>query len=196
MAGLIILAGGKSSRMGRNKALLSFGTKTGIERIVDELRPISSHPIVVTNEPHLFQHLGVRIVQDNYPGMGPLAGLEAGLSATDEEWNVLVACDMPFVSRMLAEELMKRTAEWDCVVPKLDGRVHPLFALYNKSILPVVQEKLEGNTLKMMAVLESCHTLYVKEEDLNKVDNLEDALFNMNVPSDYETASTKLKEEN
>jgi len=194
MAGLIILAGGKSSRMGRNKALLSFGTKTGIERIVDELKPLSVNPILVTNEPHLFQHLEVKIVQDNYPGMGPLAGLEAGLSVTEEEWNILVACDMPFVSQSLAEELWKRTGEWDCVVPMLEGRAHPLFALYNKSILPVVRGKLEGNTLKMMAVLESCNTLYVREEDLKKVDNLEDALFNMNVPTDYETAAAKVKE--
>ena len=195
MAGLIVLAGGKSSRMGKNKALLPFGTRTGIERILDELKPLCSRPILVTNEPELYQQIEAELVQDNYPGMGPLAGLEAGLSVTKEDWNLLVACDMPFVSRSLAEELLVRAGEKDCIVPMIEGRTHPLFALYNKSILPTVQAKLKGNTLRMMAVLESCDTLYVKEEDLARVENLEDALFNMNVPGDYEIAAVKLKEQ-
>lgn len=192
MAGLIILAGGKSSRMGKNKALLPLGTMTSIERIVEELKPVCSHPILVCNEPQLFQHLGLEIVQDNYPGKGPLAGLEAGLAVTTEEWNILVACDMPFVSRSLATELLRRTGDWDCIVPMLKGRAHPLFALYNRSILPFVREKLEEDQLRMMAVLDSTHTLFVEEEQLKKIEDLEDALFNMNVPVDYEKAVEKL----
>ncbi|RKD24400.1 hypothetical protein BEP19_08395 [Ammoniphilus oxalaticus] len=191
MAGLIILAGGKSSRMGQNKALLKVGEQTGLERILERLSPLLSDPILVTNEPHLYEGLPVQIIADNYPGRGPVAGLEAGLVASKHDWNLLVACDMPFVSRKLARELLARRGDYECIVPMRAGRAHPLFALYRRSILPTVQRNIQADVLKMGAVLDASRSLYVEESELGQVDDFEDALFNMNHPSDYEKAVEK-----
>ena len=105
-AGAIILSGGKSSRMGTNKALLPFKEKTNIERIRDELRSLFDDIILVTNDPESYEFLKIKTVSDKYPGKGPLAGVHAGLMASNYEENIVVACDMPFVSADLAGTLV------------------------------------------------------------------------------------------
>src|SRR3954469_4803909 len=107
-AAAIILSGGKSSRMGTNKALLKINEKTNIKRITDTLKVLFNDIILVTNDPEDYQFLGVKMVSDHYPGQGPLAGVHAGLLASPHETNFVVACDMPFVSVGLAELLVKK----------------------------------------------------------------------------------------
>ena len=102
----IILAGGKSSRMGTNKALLTIDGKTVIERIVNQLEQIVDEIIVVTNPFHDYEFLQLPMVEDKWKGMGPLAGIEAGLNASTTERNLIVACDMPFISIELGKYLL------------------------------------------------------------------------------------------
>src|SRR5690606_20588107 len=101
----IILAGGKSSRMGRNKALLDFHGQTVIETIANELQKIVNHLIIVTNNQEDYAFLQLPMVSDKWQGIGPLAGIHAGLSISKTEKNLVVACDMPFVSREIGSYL-------------------------------------------------------------------------------------------
>ena len=189
-AGAIILSGGKSSRMGTNKALLKFHEKTNIERIKDELKHVFDDIILVTNDPETYQFLNIKTVTDQYPGSGPLAGIHAGLEASDYEENFVVACDMPFVSAELAESLVKALKHHDAVVPVIEGRQHPLFAAYQKRTAREAKSCIEEGTLRMMHLLDRLNVRYLEEEDLMLYceGSLERVFFNMNHPEEYEDA--------
>lgn len=189
-AGAIILSGGKSSRMGTNKALLKFHEKTNIERIKDELKHVFDDIILVTNDPETYQFLNIKTVTDQYPGSGPLAGIHAGLEASDYEENFVVACDMPFVSAELAESLVKALKHHDAVVPVIEGRQHPLFAAYQKRAAREAKSCIEEGTLRMKHLLDRLNVRYLEEEDLMLYceGSLERIFFNMNHPEEYEDA--------
>jgi molybdopterin-guanine dinucleotide biosynthesis protein A len=185
----IILAGGKSSRMGTNKALLPVGQDVNIQNIIRKLHNVTDDVLIVTNTKEEYGFLNCPMVSDNVPGKGPLAGLEAGLSASKHNINAVVACDMPFVSPALLQYMLEACEGFDAVVPRIDGRVHPLFAVYRKTVLPVVRQCLKQDQLRIMHLLSLLCVRYIEEEDIKQVN--EDtvlALFNMNHPEDYEKA--------
>jgi molybdenum cofactor guanylyltransferase len=196
--GGIILSGGKSSRMGTNKALLKIDQKTNIERVRDVLKMLCSDIILVSNEPEAYQFLHLKTVKDKFPGQGPLAGIHAGLIASSSEVNIVVACDMPFVSSKLAERLVQFSDGYDAVIPIIDGRKQPLFALYKKGIEKEIERCMKRNQLRMMQLLDNLNVFYLTEEDLPSFssDHLEQIFFNMNQPEEYEQAKNWPKREN
>lgn len=187
-AGVILLAGGQSSRMGTNKALLPVGGQQNIVRIVEELSRVFPPPILVTNQAREYEALGLAAVGDIYPGKGPLAGLHAGLLASPFEDNLLVACDMPFASSKLAQFLWSQLEDYDAVVPYLGGKQHPLFAVYRTSTLPILEDCLQQEKLRMFDFLKQIRVNDIHIEHTFLEINLEKAFFNMNRPDDYEQA--------
>ncbi|WP_026568154.1 molybdenum cofactor guanylyltransferase [Bacillus sp. UNC41MFS5] len=189
-AGAIILSGGKSSRMGTNKALLKINEKTNIERIADALNLSFNDIILVTNHPEDYQFLEKKMVSDHYPGQGPLAGVHAGLLSSSYETNFVVACDMPFVSAELAEMLVKKSGGYDAVIPVIHGVQHPLFAVFQKRVSDVAAQSIEAGQLRMKHLLDRLNVLYVTEKDLQAYSSidLERVFFNMNHPNEYEDA--------
>jgi molybdopterin-guanine dinucleotide biosynthesis protein A len=189
-AAAIILSGGKSSRMGTNKALLKINEKTNIERIRDTLKCHFEEMVLVTNDPEIYGFLDVKITQDHYPGMGPLAGLHAGLLASDFDINLLVACDMPFVSAKLAEELVSKMEHYDAVIPVINGIQHPLFSVFKKSSAQAAAACIEQGNLRMKQLLKQLNVLYLSEKELSSFNQmeLERVFFNMNHPNEYEDA--------
>jgi molybdopterin-guanine dinucleotide biosynthesis protein A len=190
MAAAIILSGGKSSRMGTNKALLKINEKTNIERITDTLKMSFNDIILVTNNPEHYQFLGLPMVTDIYPDQGPLAGIHAGLLASKFDVNFIAACDMPFVSGELAEVLVNQCGDYDAVIPIINGRQHPLFAVYQKRVTEEIAHSIEAGRLRIKQLLEQLHVKYVTEEDLQAYcsNDLERVFFNMNHPNEYENA--------
>lgn len=186
----IILSGGKSSRMGTNKALLKINEKTNIERISDRLKPLFDDIILVTNDLEQYEFLGLKIVSDQFPGMGPLAGVHAGLKASEYETNVIVACDMPFVSGELAQALVDKSSDYDAVIPVINGKQQPLFAVFQKRAAIEVEQCIKQERLRMKHLLDRLNVLYVTEKDLeiNSSLDLERVFFNMNHPNEYEEA--------
>lgn len=189
-AGVILLAGGQSSRMGTNKALLPIAGQKNIVRIIEELSLVFPPPILITNQPEDYKELRLRLpmIGDKYPGKGPLAGLHAGLQASPFEENLLVACDMPFASSQLGQFLCSQMEGYDAVVPLLHGKHHPLFAVYRKSMLPIVKDCLKRDQLRMFDFLERIRVNEIDVENISLELDLEKAFFNMNRPSDFEKA--------
>lgn len=189
-AGAIILSGGQSRRMGTNKALLPISEKPNIERIKDELDKNFEDIILVTNHHEVYEFLKIKMVRDYYPGKGPLAGIHAGLMTASHEVNLVVACDMPFVSAGLGTILVENLREYDAVVPIIGGTKHPLFAVYRKKIVNEIKSCLENNSLRMIHLLDNLNVLYMTEEDLQTFtkESLEQIFFNMNHPEEYEYA--------
>lgn len=185
----VVLAGGKSSRMGKNKALLPLFDKTNIENIVEKCKNVASEVIVVTNDFSQYQFLNLPLVEDTYKNSGPLAGLEAGLRAAKYERVVVVACDMPFVQSEIITILVESLATYDAVVPRINGELHPLFAAYRQSCLVPIQACLQENKRRIIAFYDDVKVNYITENDLLSDDpDIKRVFFNMNNPEEYEEA--------
>lgn len=186
------MAGGKSSRMGTNKALLKIEGKTVIERIADELQKCVDEIIIVTNHFDDYRFLGYPMVEDIYKEMGPMGGIHAGLLASTTEKNLVVACDMPFISADLGEFLLKQLDDYEVVVPEIEDQFHPLFAAYKKELAPLIEEALKQNQLRIRFFFKQLKTKTVYLDDITK-ENItfnHENVYNMNYPDDYEQAKS------
>jgi len=145
-----VLAGGRSSRMGQDKALLPWKGSTLIESVAREVFSAAGR-VTLIGSSERYGNLGFPVISDIIEGRGPLGGLHAALSATTAEWNVLVACDMPAVNRQLLEELLNaaEASGADALVPQTPGGLEPLCAVYNLRLLPVVDSAIHSKLLKM-----------------------------------------------
>lgn len=136
----IILAGGLSSRMGTNKAMLELNGSVVLQHVTKAMRPAVSRIIVVAG-PNVttYSAMGYDCVQDHYPGKGPLAGLHAALEASDTDWNLVCACDMPLMQTSFFDgikKLVESHNSYSAIVPRVDGHVHPLAGAYHIRVLP------------------------------------------------------------
>jgi molybdopterin-guanine dinucleotide biosynthesis protein A len=145
-----VLAGGRSSRMGRDKALLPWKGSTLIQSVAREVFNAAGN-VTLVGSPERYGNLGFPVISDQIEGCGPLGGLHAALLATSAEWNLVVACDMPAVTRELLEELLSaaQSSGADALVPATAGGLEPLCAVYNARLLPVVESAIQSKLLKM-----------------------------------------------
>lgn len=142
-ATLIVLAGGRSRRMGQDKALLPIDGRPLIERVVRRLEPFFAEVLVSVAEPGRYEFLGRRTVVDRVPGEGPLRGIASALAASSHDVNLVVPCDAPDVSVSLALRLLRAVREGDAAVPRTaEGRPEPLFAVYHRRTLPRLETAL------------------------------------------------------
>ncbi|APB69262.1 molybdenum cofactor guanylyltransferase [Paenibacillus polymyxa] len=202
----IIVAGGRSSRMGQDKALLEIDGATMLERTYTTLQQVAQRVVVVTRDNQEYGLSGMETVPDVFPGMGPLSGIHAGLSASTTEWGMVIACDMPFVQPEVLHDLLAVTKKWtelqgtretalQAIIPSIDGRIHPLLAVYHRSVLPSAEECLRSRRLRLTDWLDKLKVRYATVEDLPGVseDMWHKAAFNMNNPQDYQLALEQLK---
>ncbi len=140
----IVLAGGKSSRMGENKLFLQINGKTFVERILDLLNPLFPEVIFISNRPEELEKFRVKVFKDIYPYYGPLAGIHSGLIHSNTEYNFVVSIDMPFINSELIEHLLKNYKDSEITLPVADGQLQPLCGIYNKSVLPEIESLLKN----------------------------------------------------
>ncbi len=184
---LIILAGGQSRRMGENKAFLKVGSETFIESLLKKFE-VYGERIIVANDPLLYQFTGVRTVKDIYPDMGPVCGLYTGINESSHEKCVVLTVDTPFISVELMEHLSSMGDEVDAVIPVINGRHHPLCAIYNKSAAKTLKNALEKDERKVRKVLEALTVKNVSEIELNQFGDVEKLFQNINTPEEYKEA--------
>ncbi|WP_158553346.1 molybdenum cofactor guanylyltransferase [Peribacillus saganii] len=188
----LLLAGGRSSRMGKNKALLPICGQPNICNIQDELKLAADDFLLITNTPEDYRFLHVPMIEDIYKDMGPLGGLHAGLSASLTEINVITACDMPFINANILKRMISFSEDFDAVVPEIFGQLHPLFAVYRKSCLADLEKCLIDGKLSMAAFIDKLHVKILKETDFEEYFQDETLFsymfYNMNKPEDYSRA--------
>jgi molybdenum cofactor guanylyltransferase len=186
-----ILVGGRSSRMGTDKARLQFGGQTSVARIAAELCPVTSRISLVGRGPAGFDP-DLRIIPDTHEQWGALGGIHAALGACAADWALIVACDLPFVTRDLCSRLLTlgQPESPDAVVPiQPDGRPQPLCAIYRRESCWLEAEKLiAGGEHIPRALLANVNTRWVRLEELNDLPGAENFFFNVNTPEDYERA--------
>lgn len=190
-----ILAGGESSRMGREKALLQIGGEPLIVRTARLVRSVAGGATVV-GESVAVRALGLPILADDWPGAGPLGAIATALRMANAPWSLVVACDLPYLTKEWLEHLVARAAaseaKADAVLAMNTRGAEPLSALYHKRAEPALRAALERGTRKVTDGLVSLRIEVIEPAEWKRFDS-EGYLFkNMNSPEDYEEARARL----
>jgi molybdopterin-guanine dinucleotide biosynthesis protein A len=193
LASSIVLAGGRSLRLGRDKAAEILGGQSIIQRVIERLAPLSQEVLVVTAQgqralelpPHL---PGVRLLVDIIPGKGALGGLYTGLLAASSEYSLAVACDMPFLNLELLKYMLSLSPGFDVIIPRVGGLVEPLHAVYSKSCLAPMEDLFRRNERQIFQFYPQVRVRHVEEEEIDRFDPHRLSIFNINTPADLERA--------
>jgi len=190
----VLLAGGKSRRMGEDKRYLVVGEQTLLERGLGVLRSMFHEVLVVIAQDSAPLDIDARVVRDLVPDCGSLGGIYTGLTQATSPYIFAVACDMPFLDQAVIAQFTSRRATSDIVMAKLAARLHPMHALYGKRCLPILEQMIQARHLKIQELVShaSLRVEYVTETDLLTIDPSGRSFHNVNTPADLEAARSLL----
>ena len=195
----IVLAGGMSRRLGRNKAVERIGRMPLLSRVIDRLSQVTDQTVVVVADAEQASELPIphsaTIAPDVYPGAGSLGGIFTGLSAAAEEWGIVVACDMPFLNLDLLRHMLALRDGYDAVVPVIDGRPEPTHAAYSTACLPHIERRLQANDLKITRFFDQVRVNYLSQSEVEERDPERLSFFNVNTQEDLDRALSLVGEE-
>lgn len=186
----IILAGGRSLRFGRSKALEIIDGKSLVRWVVDRLTPLSREIIIVTAQGDCFASLVAniplpsKIIADIYPGKGPLGGIYTGLAVLASSRAIIVGCDMPFLDVAFLDYMTQISPAVDVVVPRIGECVEPLCAVYSKNCLAPIHSLLQRNELRISKLFNMVKVKYVEKDEINRFDPDHLSFFNINTEAD------------
>ena len=181
--------------MGRNKALLPLAGRSLIEHVLVRLEGLGDEILITTNLPQDYRFLGFRLVSDLVPGVGAIAGLHTSLAAARGRSVLVVACDMPFISRPLVEHLVGLAPQADVVIPRHGDKYEPLHAVYNRrNCLPPLENALAAGEKRLINFFPQVNVLHVEESELTRLDPQGLSFFNINTPEDLAQAEIMLAE--
>ncbi|MGR3175702.1 MAG: molybdenum cofactor guanylyltransferase [Candidatus Scalindua sp.] len=182
----VILAGGKSRRMGSNKAFLKLKGKTFIERQIELLREMFDEIFISANTPSEYKYLNLPVFKDIYPEKGPLGGIYTSLVNSSSFYTFMLACDMPFVESGLIKHLKGFTKEYDVVVPKSERGLEPLHAFYSKNCIDPIKRELDADNLRIISFFPHVKVKIVELESLTSPDSFKNSIKNLNTRNEYE----------
>ena len=183
---VLILAGGKSSRMGGNhKGNLKIRGEGFTERLIRVMKPHAERILLSYGKTVQQEFFACSIIRDEYPDCGPMGGLHAGLKACESDLLLVCACDMPLLDWQLYDFLLQNTGDSDVVVPLADGQIHPLAAVYRKTMLPVIESCLQEGNYRLRSALEQTNVRYVNAEAFRE------QLQNINTEGEYRSLIEK-----
>lgn len=182
-----IMAGGKSRRMGQDKAWIELDGEPLIKRVADVLAMVADEVLVVANDPR-YEALGLRVVPDRWPQAGALGGIATGVGAAAHDTVLVAACDMPFLSAAVWRVVLEHRGEADVVIPKIGGEYETLHALYERTCLPHMARAIAENRLRVVSFFEAVSVRAIDEPELRAVDPTLRAFTNVNTPEELATA--------
>ena len=182
-----VLAGGKSTRMGTDKAFLRWREGTLLDHILDLAGELTPN-VRIVGDRRKFDRYGSLVIEDIYPACGPLGGIHAALSATASEWNLMLAVDLPLVTHPLLSYLVARAQESDATVtvPNIGGGLQPLCAVYRRAFAEIAKRSLEIGENKIDRLFVRLKTQTIEEEELLRAGFSREAFRNVNTPEDLE----------
>ncbi len=189
----IILAGGKSSRFGSNKALADFDGAPLIERVLAVLQALFEKTIIITNSPSEYRYLGLPLQEDIIKGLGPLGGIYTGLSAMTTSWGFVTACDMPFLKPDLIRHMLSLRGDFDAVVPRVGWKLEPLHSLYMSNCLGPIKEIISSGSYQIIQLFSSVKVRYLEAHEIEPFDCDFKSFININRPLEIQSFSGHLK---
>lgn len=184
-----MLSGGENRRMGADKAFLKIDGIPMVEHILRALKGIFDKIIIVTNAPQLYTAYDVTVVTDASDKRGPLTGIYSGLLNTADEYNFVVACDMPFLNTGLISYMMGLAAGYDIVLPRIGGLPEPLHAVYHRGLLPLIENRIHQDARQIQGIFGESRVRYVTEEEIDRYDRERRSFINLNTPLEYKEAT-------
>ncbi len=186
----LILAGGKSSRLGnhQNKAYLKLKGRYLIEIVREKLAQIVHNKIIIVGSPEEYSAY-LEVVPDIFPQQGPLGGIFSGLKASPSFYNLVVGCDMPFLETNLLSYMIQNIDNYDIIIPCYGkGLIEPLCAVYSKDCLKVIERNLLRKIYAVRKIFPTLRVKYITEEEIKKYDPEFHSFFNINYPGDLKRA--------
>jgi len=180
----IILSGGKSLRMGEDKAFLQIGGVPIITRIYNLFKELFQEVIIVTNQREFFKTFDSKIYQDLIPEKGALGGLYTGIFFSSFQYSFCVACDMPFLNKFLVEHLIKNIQDNDVVVPRTRDGMQPLHAIYSKNCIHPIERIIQEGKYKIVDMYTMVRVKIVDEKEFLFLDPLRESFINVNTPEE------------
>lgn len=179
--------------MGRDKAHVLLDGRPLITHVLERAAPLGAEVIVTTNSPQTYGFLGgVRLVADDQPGAGALSGLRTALHAARNARALVLACDLPFLSVPLLEHLLRVAPEADVVLPRWQGELEPLHAVYRRTCLEPIERALAEGRRRMIDFHAAVRVHVVEAEHVARLDPLGLTFFNVNAPEDLQAAERLL----
>jgi molybdopterin-guanine dinucleotide biosynthesis protein A len=189
----VILAGGKSLRMGQDKAFLKIGSLTIVEYQLQRLSPLFDEVLLSTNYPEKFAHLRLETVQDYVPGRGPLVGVYSSLLRASNPHLFAIACDMPFICPGLIAYMKENCKGYDVVVPETECGLEPLHAIYSKTCLPVMKKYIDRKGKgRVIEFFPQVRVRVINQEEISNIPGGREAFLNFNTPEEYQKALEQL----
>ncbi len=182
----IILAGGDSRRMGQDKAMLAFAGQPLIHAVIDTMQRLFTVTILSVRQPR--PEIALPQVCDLHADGGPLTGLVSALVQVTSPWAFVVGCDMPFVSPALVEQLATYRAQYQAVVPVVDGRLQPLAAFYSSSCIATMRASLSLGEKSLLGAISHLNVCYVDEAEMLRTDPQLRSFFDLDTPQDVAIA--------
>lgn len=185
-----ILAGGKSSRMGTDKGLLLFNGKPLVQWIIEQLFPVISNVVIVSNN-HAYEQFGSLVIEDLIKDIGPAGGIHSALNHTPSEQIFIVSCDMPFITTHAVKYMIQNSLNSQIALPLFHSKIQPLFGVYSRHCLPKWKQLIDQGSVKLQEM--------ILHFDLLKVDIEKDGLFgdflftNINNENDLNKALKQIK---
>jgi molybdopterin-guanine dinucleotide biosynthesis protein A len=180
----VILSGGKSIRMGKNKAFIQVEGVPIVERIHRLFQELFEEVIIVTNEKNLFSKFDSRICSDLIPGKGALGGLYTGIVFSSFNYSFCVACDMPFIKKSLVSYLIENAANEDVIVPRTKDGLQPLHAIYSKNCVDPIRKSIEEGKSKIVDIYDQVNVKIIDEKDFLCFDPRRESFINVNTPEE------------
>lgn len=190
----VMLAGGKSRRMGADKAYLEVDGVPLLERAAQVFRRVFSSNMIVANDPSLYRELEFPVHTDVYPNRGSLVGIYTGLMKAETPYIFCASCDMPFLNEGLIRYLVELREGFDLVLPFSDHGREPLHAVYGKPCLGPMEKLIAEDRMAIMGIFSEVRTRRVNPEEVAKLDPQYLSFMNCNTPEDLEAATTLAKQ--
>ncbi|MFC1901690.1 molybdenum cofactor guanylyltransferase [Chloroflexota bacterium] len=188
----IILAGGKSLRLGHDKVLEKIGNESLLERVISRIDSISKDIIIVTAEERSFPQLAgrskVKTVSDILPGRGSLGGIYTGLVTSESFCNLVIACDMPFLNQPLLSYMIEVSDGFDFVLPRVNNQFEPLHAVYTKNCIAPIEAILNRGRKVIIDLFDFVKVKYIEAEEVDRFDPQHLSFFNINTSGNLELA--------
>ena len=165
----VILAGGLSTRMGKDKGLMLINEVPMVQYVIDALLKVTSDIIIISNN-EMYKTFGFQVYPDIIKKKGPVGGIYTGLMKSQSKVNLCVSCDTPFVKKELLTLLLEKSLDFDVTISKSNGRVHPLIGVYNKRSLSCFKSHLEKDQLKLMKVIDDMTSNILNAKDYEIAD--------------------------
>jgi molybdopterin-guanine dinucleotide biosynthesis protein A len=192
----VVLAGGKGKRFGRDKLSEIIGGRTLLCRVVDTLGGMTGETLIVIGQGQPGPSLPegpARVTVDLYPEKSALGGIYTGLVVSRSLYSLVVAADMPFLNTALLRYMVSLAAGFDVVIPRVDGALEPLHAVYSKNCLDPMRRQIERGELKIRDALGLLKVRYVEKEEVERFDPDQMSFFNINTMADLNRARTLIE---